>query len=316
MYGGLACTVLTVEKLSGLDIQFAGAIRWTGVINMSDAIGGVDVCVSGEIDDRNTGLHLKAGTHNLKGNKALQFLRIRHGIGDGSDLGRISNQQQFMSSMVRKLQSESVLSNPATLFGLATTAMQQVTNKQLVLSESLANPTRMVQIALAMKSVKYEDIVFIQYPTRYAEGGDRVLPRTASGKVLFQALKDNKALKLTGDASPGYSDSQTVKGQAAAPPTATPTPTASGSASPSTTTAPPVDPDADAVELPDDISGQTAAQVTWAAVCPEMSSGRSTAFASGSTVGDADADGDPEADGDADTVGDGVASPFTVCEPE
>jgi LCP family protein required for cell wall assembly len=260
MYGGLACTVLTVEKLSGLDIQFAGAIRWTGVINMSDAIGGVDVCVSGEIDDRNTGLHLKAGTHNLKGNQALQFLRIRHGIGDGSDLGRISNQQQFMSSMVRKLQSESVLSNPATLFGLASTAMQQVTNKQLVLSESLANPTRMVQIALAMKSVKYDDIVFIQYPTRYAEGGNRVLPRTASAKVLFQALKDNKAITLTGDASPGYSDSQTVKGEVTASPTSTPTPKPSSSSP--VTTAPPVDPDADAVALPDDISGQTAAQVT------------------------------------------------------
>src|SRR5690606_12034924 len=110
------------------------------VINMSDAIGGVDVCVAGEIRDRHTGLHLTEGTHTLKGSKALQFLRVRHGIADGSDLGRISNQQQFMSSMVRKLQSGAVLSNPGTLFNLATTAMQQVTSKQLLLSESLANP--------------------------------------------------------------------------------------------------------------------------------------------------------------------------------
>ncbi len=96
-------------------IEFAAAIRWTGVINMSDAIGGVDVCVAGEISDKHTGLHLTEGPHTLVGAEALQFLRIRHGIGDGSDLGRISNQQQFMSSMVRKLQSESVLANPGTL---------------------------------------------------------------------------------------------------------------------------------------------------------------------------------------------------------
>jgi LCP family protein required for cell wall assembly len=260
MYGGLACTVLTVEKLSGLDIQFAGAIRWTGVINMSDAIGGVDVCVSGEIDDRNTGLHLKAGTHNLKGNKALQFLRIRHGIGDGSDLGRISNQQQFLSSMIRKLQSGAVLSNPSTLFGLANTAVQQVSKKQLVLSDSLSNPTRMVQIAMAVKDVDYKDIVFLQYPTAYEQGrgASKVVPRTGPAKVLFQALKDNKAIKLTGKTSQGFGVE--VKGEASKPTTA-PTPGTSGS--PTTTpTTPPVDPDADAVELPSAIAGQTAAQVT------------------------------------------------------
>lgn len=39
MYGGLSCSVATVEKLTGVDIRFAAAIRWTGVINLSDAIG-------------------------------------------------------------------------------------------------------------------------------------------------------------------------------------------------------------------------------------------------------------------------------------
>ncbi|WP_396655645.1 LCP family protein [Microbacterium sp.] len=260
MYGGLACTVLTVEQLTGIDIQFAGAIRWTGVINMSDAIGGVDVCVAGEIRDRHTGLHLTEGTHTLKGSKALQFLRVRHGIADGSDLGRISNQQQFMSSMVRKLQSGAVLSNPGTLFNLATTAMQQVTSKQLLLSESLANPTRMVQIAMAVKDVDYGDIVFVQYPTRYAEGGKRVLPLTDSADVLFKALADNKPIKLTGKTSPGASDSQTVKGEVTPTPSASPTPTGTASPTPGATSSPP--PTEEAVDLPDVITGQTAAQVT------------------------------------------------------
>ena len=259
MYGGLPCTVLTIKALTGLNIQFAASIRWTGVINMSDAIGGVDVCVAGRIDDRHTGLHLTKGTHTLKGKKALQFLRIRHGIGDGSDLGRISNQQQFLSSMVRKLQSDEVLSNPSTLFGLANTAVQQVSKKQLILSESLSNPTRMVQIAMAVKNVDYDDIVFLQYPTAYEQGSgsSKVVPRTGPAKVLFQALKDNKAIKLTGKASQGFGVE--VEGEATKPtqPTASPTPGASGSP-----TAPPANPDADAVELPSAIAGQTAAQVT------------------------------------------------------
>lgn len=255
MYGGLQCSVLTIEELTGVDIQFAASIRWTGVINMSDAIGGVDVCLSGDIKDRHTGLNLTKGEHTLVGAEALQFLRIRHGIGDGSDLGRISNQQQFMGSLVRKLKSGAVLANPQALFGLATTALQQVNNGQLVLSSSLANATRMVQIAMAVKDVAYEDIVFVQYPTEYAPGGARVLPVTWAADVLFQAIAENKPLKLTGEVSGGNGvevvgeadGDGTVESPAAPDPSATPTQT----------------PSADApVELPSSVTGQTAKQVT------------------------------------------------------
>ena len=100
MYGGLSLRRQDRSRSSaGENIHFAAAIRWSGVINMSDAIGGVDVCVAGDINDPHTGLNLDDGQRTpSSGAEALQFLRTRHGIGDGSDLGRISNQQQFMSS--------------------------------------------------------------------------------------------------------------------------------------------------------------------------------------------------------------------------
>lgn len=266
-YGGLGCTVDTVEELIGdesFDIDFAAAIRWTGVINMSDAIGGVDVCVADDISDVHTGLNLTAGEHTLQGVEALQFLRIRHGIGDGSDLGRISNQQQFMSSMVRKLQSGAVLSNPATLLNLATTAISQVQQGQLVLSSGLTNPTLMVQIAMAVKDVPYEDIVFVQYPTVYSSDGKRVLPVKDAATVLFDALKANEPLTLTGDASQGYGVE--VTGEAVQPPAPTPgatddagAPAEGATPAPATPTAPPAE---TRVELPSDITGQTAAQTT------------------------------------------------------
>jgi LCP family protein required for cell wall assembly len=261
-YGGLACTALTVQELIGDTIDFAAAIRWTGVINMSDAIGGVDVCVSGDVSDPHTGLSLTSGTHTLEGVQALQFLRMRHGIGDGSDLGRISNQQQFMSSLVRKLQSDSVLANPSVLFNLASTAIDQVQQEQLVLSQSLANPTLMVQIAMAVKDVPYEDIVFVQYPTAYSSGWSRVEPVTDAAEVLFTALRENKPLTLTGEASSGYGVE--VTGEASAPsPSATPEPT--GSAAPSDDAGEePADeqPAEERVDLPSSISGTTAAQTT------------------------------------------------------
>ncbi|HYP72878.1 MAG TPA: LCP family protein [Microbacterium sp.] len=263
MYGGLNCSVLTVENLTGIDIQFAAAIRWTGVINMSDAIGGVDVCVSDDISDSHTGLSLSKGTHTLEGAQALQFLRMRHGIGDGSDLGRISNQQQFMSSLVRKLQSGGVLGDPGALLNLATTAVKQVTSGQLVLSKSLANAQRMVQIAMAVRSVPYEDIVFVQYPTVYAEDGARVQPVTRDAAVLFDALANNQPLQLTGSTSDGYGTE--VVGEATAPTpeaTATPAPTATDAATPDPAATEAPAPAETSVALPSTVTGQTAAQVT------------------------------------------------------
>ena len=251
-YGGLACTALTIEQLTGEEIHFAGAIRWTGVIDMSDAIGGVDVCVGGDISDVHTGLSLTAGSHTLQGIEALQFLRMRHGIGDGSDLGRISNQQQFMSSMVRKLKSDAVLSNPEVLLRFATTAvgLTRTDPAQLVLSSQLANPTRMVQIAMAAKDVPYEDIVFVQYPTEYTEDFVNVLPLTDAADQLFAALQANQALALTGEASQG--SGVEVTGEAADPPAEAATPAPSQS----------VVAEEARVDLPTEIAGTTAAQVT------------------------------------------------------
>jgi len=251
-YGGLACTALMIEQLTGEEIHFAAAIRWTGVIGMSDAIGGVDVCVSGDISDGHTGLSLTAGTHTLQGVQALQFLRLRHGIGDGSDLGRISNQQQFMSSLVRKLKSDAVLGNPEVLFRFAATAVGLTRSDppQLVLSSQLANPTRMVQIAMAAKDVPYEDILFVQYPTEYTSDFINVLPLTDAADQLFAALRANQALTLTGEASQG--SGVDVTGEVTEPPTEgeeAPEPGESAVAE-------------ERVALPTEIAGTTAAAIT------------------------------------------------------
>ncbi|HEU4466039.1 MAG TPA: LCP family protein, partial [Agromyces sp.] len=85
-HGGMPCVVKTVEELTGVSIPFAGIVQFMGVAGLSEAIGGVDVCVAEPIEDEYTGTFLDAGTHSLSGVAALQFLRTRHGVGDGSDL--------------------------------------------------------------------------------------------------------------------------------------------------------------------------------------------------------------------------------------
>ncbi len=255
LYGGLSCVAQTVSDLSGLEIPFAAKVSFGGVINITDAIGGVDVCIANGIRDPYTGIDWPAGMRQVKGLDALQFLRTRHGVGDGGDLGRISNQQQYMSRLATKLKSQEVLSNPATLYKLASTALRNVDP-----STSLTNPLTLVQIASAVKDVPFDDIVFIQYPT-YTDPDDpnRVVPDREDAEALWAALAANQPLELTGGLSDGDG---VVVDDNAAPASETPAPADSAIPAPTDTAQPAPSPSSSAITLPSGIAGQTAAQAT------------------------------------------------------
>ncbi len=197
-YGGLPCIVLTVHELTGLPIQFAGLITFQGVIDLSNAIGGVDVCITAPMIDPYTGINLPAaGTYNLKGDQALAFLRSRHGVGDGSDLTRISSQQVYMSSLVRKMKSANTLGNYKTLYDLADAAL-----KNMTLSNSLSNVPTMISIALALKKIPMERVTFVQYP---GTTGNTVAPYT--GKVKPNKELGDKLMALVAADQPFTLDS-------------------------------------------------------------------------------------------------------------
>ena len=249
-YGGLACTVLTVEALTGLDIPFAAEIKFDGVIEMSNAIGGVPVCVAAPIEDDHTELYLDAGTHELKGVDALKFLRTRYGVGDGSDVTRISSQQVFLSALVRKVKSADTLTDASKLYGLAKAAVSN-----MVFSDSL-NIDSLVQIAKALQPIDLSQIVFVQFPTVLSEDGSGLEPNEDSAEALFMALSEDQAVGLTStDEGRGSVIDPTTVPTAPVETTdteVTPTP------DPSATTDPSVTPGL--TELPDDVLGQTAAE--------------------------------------------------------
>ena len=228
-YGGLPCTVRTVEALTGLDIQYAGLITFKGVIAMSNAVGGVEVCLTGDLDDDYSKIHLKAGKHTLSGKDALAFLRARHGIGNGSDITRISSQQVYLSSLVRTLQSSETLGDPTKVYGLAQAAAQ---NMQL--SSSLAGVDTMLSMALALKDVPLDKITFIQYPGLLNVPGpyeQKVLPDTVNADKLFDLIKADQPFELLPEDTGG----STVDPDADDDTEETPDPTTSGTATPSAT---------------------------------------------------------------------------------
>ena len=221
--GGAGCTLLTVEKLTGVTIPYLAMINFKGVIEMSNAIGGVEVCVAKDIHDTYTFLDLKKGKHVLQGLEALQFLRTRHGVGDGSDLSRISNQQVFLTSLIRKVRSDGVLTNPVKLYSLANAAVRNMT-----LSSSLADLGTMVAIGGALKNIPLEKITFLQVPSRGglpAPYSGRVMPVYEKANVLFQKLANDEPL-LIAKAQPGTG---------AVLETPAPTPTRSATPSPTAT---------------------------------------------------------------------------------
>jgi LCP family protein required for cell wall assembly len=194
-YGGLPCVVTVIEGFTGVDIQFAGLITFDGVINMSDAVGGVDVCVNGPLIDNYSGINLPAaGTYTLLGSDALAFLRSRHGVGDGSDLGRISSQQVYLSSLVRKLESAGTLSNPLTVYKIASAA-----TSSMQLSSSLDSVPTMISIASTLKNIGPSNVVFVQYPGSTGGSGiysGKVQPNTTLGNQLFALIKSDTPFTL------------------------------------------------------------------------------------------------------------------------
>ncbi len=248
-YGGLACAVSTVSALTGLDIGYAAKIEFDGVIAMSDAVGGVEVCVATPINDLAINYKLAAGQQVLSGFNALQFLRSRHGVGDGSDTGRIGNQQLFLSALMRKIKSESTLTNPVTVYQLAQAAAQN-----MELSTSLTSLDTMASMALAVKDIPLANIAFVQYPTgsTTVNGVGGLLPRKEPAKVLTDAIAADAQIVITGDPGGGAVAGEDI--------VEAPTPAPTGTAAP---TAPATDPNAPAVvTLPSTITGQPATELT------------------------------------------------------
>ncbi|MFM1845817.1 MAG: hypothetical protein RIS19_290 [Actinomycetota bacterium] len=250
--GGPGCTLLTVELLTGVDIPYLAMVDFNGVIELSNAVGGVEVCVAEDIEDEYTNTYLKKGMHTLQGVQALQFLRTRHGVGDGSDLGRISNQQVYLTSLVRKLKSKDILNNPVALYSLAQAAARNMT-----LSKTLSNPAALMGVANALKDIPMKNITFLQLPSVSglpAPNQGRVMPDYEKAQVLFDLIKNDKPLVLgeVNNTGVGSEIAPTPKPSSTSTPSKTPTSTATPKPTPTPTVTP----------LPDWAQGTNASTTT------------------------------------------------------
>ncbi|RKE20177.1 LCP family protein [Streptomyces sp. TLI_171] len=217
--GNPACTQNTVEKLTGLRIDHTMVINFQGFADMTKAVGGVDVCLpkavyEGDLDPNlgRRGKQLfKAGHQSIAGQQALDYVRIRHGLGDGSDIGRTKRQQAFLSSLIKSVKAKGM--NPVALLPLA-----DATTKSLTVDEGLGSAQKLVDFAMSLKDVDLHDVKFLTVPWRYQ--GERVALVHPDADQLWAALKADRTLdgqdttpaSAAPSSSPSASPAATVDG--------------------------------------------------------------------------------------------------------
>ncbi|MCK0439107.1 LCP family protein [Gordonia alkaliphila] len=123
--GGPQLLVRTVEDLSGLRIDHYAEIGFGGFDRLVDAVGGVQMCLDQPLRDPKAGLRLKAGCQTLNGAQALGLVRTR--AFPNADLERVVNQRKFLTALMHRAMSPSVLLNPFQLFPFLNGAVAALT---------------------------------------------------------------------------------------------------------------------------------------------------------------------------------------------
>lgn len=107
--GGIENTVKTMENFMGIDINYYGRVNFTSVIEIVDALGGINIDSTVAFIGYD-GTSFKKGTNHITGKQALEFSRERHAFG-GGDNERVHNQQVVMAGMIKKMISPSIITN-------------------------------------------------------------------------------------------------------------------------------------------------------------------------------------------------------------
>lgn len=118
---GTECVINTVQNLVDVDIDYFAKINFNGVIDLVNALGGIDVyvespnysyyiskygegvlCESNSLRDMANLVCMNTGDQHLNGEQALAYARNRHGFLE-SDLARNRHQQQIVEAMAKKM---------------------------------------------------------------------------------------------------------------------------------------------------------------------------------------------------------------------
>ncbi|MCX5331345.1 LCP family protein [Streptomyces sp. NBC_00140] len=188
--GGASCAVKTVESLTDIRMDHYLEVDFSGFQKLIDELGGVEVTTTKNIADPESHLDLKAGTHTLTGKQALGLVRTRHGVGDGSDLGRIQLQQAFIKALINQIKTVDLFDSPKKLYNLADTATNAVTT-----DTGLGSVNKLMSFANGLKGISSKNMTMVTMPVQYdPQDGNRVLVDEDKAKLVWKALENDRAI--------------------------------------------------------------------------------------------------------------------------
>ncbi|MGV9314636.1 LCP family protein [Streptomyces sp. NPDC003691] len=183
------CTMRTVKELTGIEVDHFMMADFNAVKELSTAVGGVEVCLAKPINDKDSKLNLSEGKHVVKGEEALAFVRTRKSVGFGSDLSRIEIQQQFLSSMIRKMKSGQTLTSPTKMWDLANAA-----TKALTVDTGIGSIKKLQSLGMELAKVDPKNITFTTVPVVDNEDRSSVLLQESKARPLFAMIKNDVSL--------------------------------------------------------------------------------------------------------------------------
>ncbi|WP_244181558.1 LCP family protein [Streptomyces curacoi] len=211
--GAAACSIKTVEEHTGLRIDHFMSVDFQGFKGMVDALDGIEVCPEEAIHSKKARLDMEPGCQTVGGEKALGYVRVRYGVGDNSDIGRIGRQQEFMDALAEKAQDK--LTSPNALYGFLQSA-----TKSLTTDPDLAGIKPLYSLASELKGIPSDRLTFLtvpNYPREADVATDRanVVWQYPQAAELFTSLAKDREVdkkRLEADAKdPLYASSVRVQ---------------------------------------------------------------------------------------------------------
>lgn len=208
--GGSACTIRTVEKLTGIRVDHHAVVDFSGFKAMVDAVDGVEICLAEPVHDKDAQLRLPAGRVTLNGEQALGYVRARKSLGDGSDTDRMDRQQRFLAALVHKVRGNDVLLNPVKLYPVLDAATSSLTT-----DPDLASLRGLYQLVRGMRDIPTEHVQFLTVPREsYLYNANRDQLVEPEAERLFDLLRRDRPLKVAKNPRNDYGAYGTRDGEA------------------------------------------------------------------------------------------------------
>jgi LCP family protein required for cell wall assembly len=183
-YGGPPLLARTVEDLTGIRIDHAVVIDFTGLATLTDIVGGVDLHLTKPAYNPVDQSTWSAGTHHFSGAEALAYVRERHTLLRG-DFDRIQRQQNFLRALLGQVARAGTLTNPVLLLRLVNQLSSTV-----AVDDALTNGA-LRSLALAHRGIRPGDFTFATVPvtgTPTIDGASVVTLDLAATRSMFQAM--------------------------------------------------------------------------------------------------------------------------------